>query len=108
MRDRRTAIVVLRMVASLVMLAILVSRIHLGSVLPEWEGTTVVWLGLALLATMAGVVLAAVRWRAVVVGLGERARVFQLLLHYLAGQFVGNFLPSTIGGDVLRAKRLTE
>ena len=25
--------------------------------------------------------------------------------HYLAGQFVGNVLPSTIGGDVLRVAR---
>jgi uncharacterized membrane protein YbhN (UPF0104 family) len=28
-----------------------------------------------------------------------------LLSHYLAGQFVGNVLPSTIGGDVLRISR---
>ena len=31
-----------------------------------------------------------------------------LLAHYLAGQFVGNVLPSTIGGDVLRVSRCVE
>jgi hypothetical protein len=31
-----------------------------------------------------------------------------LLSHYLAGQFVGNVLPSTIGGDVLRISRATK
>jgi uncharacterized membrane protein YbhN (UPF0104 family) len=28
--------------------------------------------------------------------------------HYLAGLFMGNFLPSTIGGDVLRIRRLSQ
>jgi uncharacterized membrane protein YbhN (UPF0104 family) len=31
-----------------------------------------------------------------------------LLAHYLAGQFVGNVLPSTIGGDVLRVSRASK
>jgi glycosyltransferase 2 family protein len=107
-RDRRTVWVVIRMAASLVMLAVLISRIHLGSVLPEWTASQVAWLIAALFATAGSMVLAAVRWHTVLDALDELTRVGQLLYHYLAGQFVGNFLPSTIGGDVLRAKRLTE
>ncbi len=32
----------------------------------------------------------------------------RLLSHYLAGQFVSNVLPTTIGGDVLRVSRLSQ
>jgi hypothetical protein len=36
------------------------------------------------------------------------ARFKRLLSHFLAGQFLSNVLPSTIGGDVLRMARLTK
>lgn len=97
----------LRVTASILMLAVLFRRVHLGSLLPEWSVARVAWLGAALLVTAAGIVLSAVRWRAVLAALGLRAGVPRLLHHYLAGLFVGNFLPSTIGGDVLRVRRLS-
>jgi uncharacterized membrane protein YbhN (UPF0104 family) len=96
----------LRVVASGLMLAVLLPRIHLGSVLPAWEPEAILWLGAALLTTAGAIVLSALRWQAVLTGLGLPARLRTLLHHYLAGMFVGNFLPSTIGGDVLRARRL--
>jgi uncharacterized membrane protein YbhN (UPF0104 family) len=37
----------------------------------------------------------------------EHVRLRSLVAHYFSGQFVGNVLPSTIGGDVLRVTRLT-
>src|SRR5438270_862117 len=55
----------------------------------------------------AAIVLAALRWQRVLEGLDLRARLSTLLSYYLAGLFVGNFLPSTIGGDVLRISRLS-
>jgi uncharacterized protein (TIRG00374 family) len=38
--------------------------------------------------------------------LDVRAPLLRLTRHYLASLFVGNFLPSTVGGDVLRVTRL--
>jgi uncharacterized membrane protein YbhN (UPF0104 family) len=43
----------------------------------------------------------------VLVALGVHTALRRLLDHYLAGLFVGNFLPSTVGGDVLRVTRLS-
>ena len=40
------------------------------------------------------------RWQAVLTAL--RSHLGRLINHYLAGQFVSNVLPTTIGGDVLR------
>jgi hypothetical protein len=43
----------------------------------------------------------------VLTALGVRSNLRHLLNHYLAGQFVSNVLPTTIGGDVLRVSRLS-
>jgi glycosyltransferase 2 family protein len=104
---RRHLPVVLRVLASATMLAVLLPQVQLSSLLPRWDPRAVLWLSLALGVTMLGLVLSTLRWRAVLVVLGLRAKVRTLLSHYLAGQFVGNFLPSTIGGDVLRVTRLS-
>jgi uncharacterized membrane protein YbhN (UPF0104 family) len=50
--------------------------------------------------------LASWRWQRVLAVFGAPVPLRTLLKHYLAGQFVGNALPSTVGGDVLRVSRL--
>ncbi len=97
---------VLRSAVSVVLLALLVQRVHVSSLLPRWDLRTALWLGAALLLTLAGIVLSTIRWRQVLHAIGLPTEVRPLLSHYLAGLFVGNFLPSTIGGDVLRVARL--
>jgi uncharacterized membrane protein YbhN (UPF0104 family) len=93
---------------SAVMLAFLLPRIHLPSLLPpSHHADTVAFLALGLLATLGGLVLSAWRWQRVLCVLEVRSRLGSLVSHYLAGQFVGNFLPSTIGGDLLRVSRLS-
>ncbi|MGI8793088.1 MAG: lysylphosphatidylglycerol synthase transmembrane domain-containing protein [Acidimicrobiales bacterium] len=95
-----------RLVASAVMLAILLPRVgHL--LLPAWRPSTFGWLAAAVAATLGGVFLATLRWQRVLVVLDLPDKVRTLLSHYLAGLFVSNFLPSTIGGDVLRVTRLS-
>lgn len=87
------------------MLAVLFRKVHLGSLVPEWHVHTFVFLAAGLVVTAIGIVLSTLRWWAVLSALGLRAKMRTLLNHYLAGLFVGNFLPSTIGGDVLRVTR---
>lgn len=105
---RSTLGVWFRIVASAVMLALLVPRIDLTSLLPrDHHVATAQWLALGLVVTLFGFVLSAWRWQRVLAVFDERVGLPSLVSHYLAGQFVGNFLPSTIGGDVLRVARLT-
>lgn len=106
MADRRSLGLWFRIVASLAMLGLLLPRVHFDTLVPKWDGGTGLWLVGAALATAAGVVASALRWQAVLAGLDLHSRARTLLHHYLAGLFVGNFLPSTIGGDVLRVRRL--
>ncbi len=109
--NRKQAIsLVLRIGLSVLMLAVLVWRVpsfDVGEVIPELSPRTVVWLLVAAGLTLSGLVLSALRWQRVLEVLGLHAGLRRLLSHYLAGQFVSNVLPTTIGGDVLRVSRLS-
>ena len=97
--------------ASVAMLAVLVWRVpsfDTDEVIPELTTRTVLWL-VAAAAPHPGrpSCSRALRWQKVLDALGLHAGLRRLLSHYLAGQFVSNVLPTTIGGDVLRVSRLS-
>jgi uncharacterized protein (TIRG00374 family) len=109
-RRRRPIVLVLRLSLSALMLLVLLKRMPNFSVdrlLPEWSRETAMFLALAMIFTLTGIVLSTLRWRAVLSALGQDAKLGSLLSHNLAGQFVSNVLPTTIGGDVLRVSRLS-
>jgi glycosyltransferase 2 family protein len=108
LQGRRRVWLVVRVVATIVMLFILVPRLTRNPVDIDWvRPSTILWLAAALLVTFIGILLAALRWQRVLAALEVRMRIGLLLWTYLASLFVSNFLPSTIGGDVLRISRLS-
>ena len=110
MTRKQALSLVLRIGLSLAMLGVLIWRVpsfDASQVVPELTLRTVLWLAFAALLTLAGLVLSALRWQKVLEALGLHTKLKRLLSHYLAGQFVSNVLPTTIGGDVLRVTRLS-
>ena len=110
MTRRKQLLTAARLLASFGMLAYLLSRFtsfNLSALLPEWHASTLAWLLSGLALTGFAIVLAAARWQRVAAVLQLRARLSTFVSHHLAGMFVGNVLPSTIGGDVLRVTRLS-
>ena len=108
MRGRKRLGAVVRVTATIVMLFILVPRLTSNPVDIDWlRPATIMWLAAALIVTFIGILLAALRWQRVLAALEVRTRIGSLLSTYLASLFVSNFLPSTIGGDVLRISRLS-
>lgn len=104
---RAVAVPIGRVVITIAMLVWLSRHVHLSQLrVAVWRPMMLVWLGAALAVTFVGIVLSALRWQRVLAALELPARVPTLLRHYLASLFVGNFLPTTIGGDVLRVRRL--
>lgn len=99
-----------RLVVSAVLLWVLVVKIGDGwqEAAPEPTAETFAWLAGAFVLTFGAVVLSAVRWSAVLQALGLHPPFNRLLSLYFAGQFMGNVLPSTIGGDALRVSRLSK
>jgi len=88
------------------MLALLVPRIDLASLFPRHQLSTLGWLAGGLVVYTLAVFLSTVRWGQVLQALEIPSDLPPLVSHTLAGMFVSNFLPSTVGGDVLRVTRL--
>lgn len=77
-----------------------------GELLPDGHLDTLLLIGAAIATTLLGVVLAAWRWQRTLLLFDVDLPLLTLTRHYLAGMFVGNVLPSTIGGDVVRVTRV--
>lgn len=104
-RGRRWKLVA-RLVISGVLVAVLVSKIHLDKVFPRQHPlATLAWFTGGVMVAALGIVLSAWRWQRVLAVFDAPVPLRTLTSHYFAGQFVGNVLPSTIGGDVLRVSR---
>lgn len=96
----------LRVIVSAVLLAVLVTKVRPEHLLPERRHlSTLAFLVAGLIITAVGIVLSAWRWQRVLDVFDIRVPLRTLTGHYYAGQFVGNVLPSTIGGDVVRVSR---
>jgi glycosyltransferase 2 family protein len=100
----------LRLAVSAGLLALLVSKIQFGDLVPERRslpGTLAfLILGIGLMAL--SIVVASWRWQQILAVFDAHVPLRRLISHYFAGQFVGNVLPSTIGGDVLRITRVSK
>ena len=77
-----------------------------SKLLPDWNRWTPFWLFGAFALMGLSLVLGALRWRQVTEALRLEVPLRGVLSHFIAGQFVSNVMPTTIGGDVLRVSRL--
>lgn len=110
MSGNKSVSLALRLIVSVVILAVLVTQIpsfNVGDLVPRWTVGAAAWLGIAGLFTLAAVWLSALRWQKVLEALEIHAGLPRLFRYYMAGQFISNVLPTTIGGDVLRVHRLS-
>jgi len=104
---RRVWIQGARAAVSVILLAVLISRIDFETLIVpnrSLPGSLAFLIGGLILMALSFVV-AAERWQRVLAVYHAVVPLRTLTQHYLAGQFVGNVLPSTIGGDVLRVSR---
>lgn len=111
MGERRALSLILRIAVSIGLIGILLWRapdIDVDELLPRPTASTFVWLGVAAALTLAGMLLATVRWRQVLEALGLHEPLSRLFSYTMAGQFVSNVLPTTIGGDIVRVSRLAK
>jgi len=109
---RRDALSLLVRIALSVGLLVLLIRVtpdfELHELLPDWDRGTPWWLAGAFALTLCALLLSVVRWYEVGLVIGLKAGFRRYLSHYLAGQFLSNFVPTTVGGDVVRVRRLSK
>jgi glycosyltransferase 2 family protein len=71
-----------------------------------WTGDGLGYLAGALMMFMLAYITLSIRWQVLVSGYGLKIPTYVLFQYYLIGLFFNNFLPTGIGGDVLRIYNL--
>ena len=107
---RRVLSIVLRVGISVALFFLLIwwlPSFDANELWPDFNSATPFWLIGALLLTVVGNMAATARWYEVAVALGLQVKPRRMFSHYMAGMFVSNFVPTTVGGDVLRISRLS-
>jgi uncharacterized protein (TIRG00374 family) len=101
---RRTALVGLKIAVSLALLAYLLSTTDLSALNERLRAVDLVDLLAAVLCFVLMLALATWRWQMLLSAVGAPAPMRSLTASYLVATFFNNFLPSNIGGDIVRVR----
>lgn len=91
---------------SIGLLGLLLARADTAGLLATFRAMDLSRFSLAALLLALGLVLSCARWRVLLVAAGIRVPFRRLLAYYFEGTFFSLFLPTVIGGDVVRGYRL--
>lgn len=100
---KRTLANILRGVISFGLLAYLVYMADISQIYATLKAANYRYFGIALVIFLASVGLFALRWQILLRELRIRPGYSRLLVYYMIGYFLNNFLPTSIGGDLSRA-----
>jgi uncharacterized protein (TIRG00374 family) len=101
-RVRRASSFALKLSISIGLLAVLFRQTDVGAVWARLRQVEPAWIGLALVVQSAILLISGWRWRRLLVTQDVHASSWQLTVSCLVANFFNNFLPSNIGGDVVR------
>lgn len=96
----------LRIIISLGLISYLIWHADPAKVWASWQNADFRFVAFAFLIQVFGVGLNALRWRTLLRANGQKQSYLWLLSAYFAGQFANNFLPTSVGGDAVRAAQL--
>jgi uncharacterized membrane protein YbhN (UPF0104 family) len=99
---RRTALLLLKLVISGTLLTVLLRRADLGTLSHNLRNAEPAWMLVALLLYAGMLVLSAWRWQKLLDAQRVRVGFGKLFESFLVATFFNNFLPSNVGGDVVR------
>lgn len=100
---KNSLVLALRIVVSVALIAWILWKVDRRQLLQTIAGLDPWLMSLALAAYAAVNCICAWRWQVLLAGRGIRIGYWRLLRYFLNGLFFGNFLPTTVGGDLLRA-----
>jgi uncharacterized protein (TIRG00374 family) len=101
-RARSLAISAAKALVSIGLLALLFSRVDVSRLWSVARNASPIWLGVALLLYFLMVLASALRWGILLRAQHVRLPYSFLTQSFLVATFFNNFLPSNIGGDVIR------
>ncbi len=98
----------MRLLVSVGLIAYLIYRLDLDEVGGHFRGLAVLPLCLAALADFGVILVNSLRWRVLLRARGIHSSQARLLYYYLVGNFFSAFLPTAVGGDVVRVVGLSK
>ncbi len=101
---RRYGLMAVKLAVSVALLTLLFSRIDVARLWTSARRASMLWLLIALLVYSLNVLASTWRWQLLLDAQGVRVRRRSLLSSLLVALFFNNFLPSNIGGDVIRIR----
>jgi uncharacterized membrane protein YbhN (UPF0104 family) len=99
---RRYGLTAVKLAVSVVLLAVLFSRIDVARLWASVRRASVFWLLAAMVVYSLNVLASTWRWHLLLAAQDVHVRRRSLLNSFLVALFFNNFLPSNIGGDVIR------
>jgi uncharacterized membrane protein YbhN (UPF0104 family) len=104
---RRYALVAFKLAVSIILLAFLFSRIDIGKLWASTQKASIPWLIAAFMVYAITVAAGVWRWHLLLEAQDVQIETGRLAGSYLVALFFNNFLPSNIGGDVIRIRDTT-
>jgi uncharacterized membrane protein YbhN (UPF0104 family) len=101
---RRLAILGAKIAVSVILLALLLRNTPVSELWDSLRRASVAWLGIALLLYSLNLVFSVWRWHLLLEAQDVKMPARRLFASYLVALFFNNFLPSNIGGDVIRIR----
>ena len=101
---RHYAFVAIKLAVSVVLMWWLLAHIDVGRLWAGARGASLPWLGVAMLIYSVNVLASAWRWSLLLDAQGGKIPERSLLGSLLVALYFNNFLPSNIGGDVIRIR----
>jgi uncharacterized protein (TIRG00374 family) len=96
----------LRVIVSVGLIVYLIWHADPIKVWDRWRSADLRFIALAVLIQLIGIAVNAVRWGVLLHARNQGQPYSWLVKAYLAGQFANNFLPTSVGGDAVRAAQL--
>ena len=92
----------LRVLISLIVLTIVIASVGTDNLLDALRRIDLAWFIIALLIHLLGIVIRTWRWSMLIKSFGAPVSFGRLFYLYMAGTFFNTFLPTGIGGDVVK------
>ncbi len=96
----------LKLALGIALLVVLVSRSDTGTLLGRLGAVDLRWLAAMFVIPHLGMLISAWKWQILLRSQGRVVPIGRLFALYMIGTFFNNFLPSMVGGDVVRAWQL--
>jgi hypothetical protein len=97
---------ILIMTVSMILFVLVIRQVGFTDLVDTIRGAEPVWILISLLLAPILILVSVIKWRILLRSQGVKMPVFRLYGLYLVGRYFNYFLPSNVGGDVVRGYEL--